>query len=330
MALSGAKRPPRPEWTLFLAALMLASCRPASADSETLLPLRSFSLQSPYIDEQLGSRWFDFGGSTIVEVNNWVRLTPDVTSKSGWLYSKLPFTSTSWEIEFEFRVHGKGGNLFGDGFAFWYTKDKASVGPVFGNKDKFDGLGLFFDTYPNSRQRISHPYVMAMVGDGNTSYDNSQDGKPNEIGGCPSDFRSKDWPTKAKVRYIRDKSLEVFLDTRGDSKWELCFRADDVKLPTVGYIGFSALTGDISDNHDIISVNTNGIVINTTPGSSASNKRGGPGQLPLNRSPLNKAGTGGGVSWLTIIFILVSLAVVGGLVYVALSGDRRGKSSKRF
>lgn len=94
-----------------------------------------------------------------------------------------------------------------------------------------------------------------------TQYDNMEDGKPNEVGGCPSDLRAKDWATKAKVRYIRDKSLEVFLDVRGDSSWELCFRADGVKLPSVGYLGFSALTGEISDAHDILSVSTSGIVI---------------------------------------------------------------------
>lgn len=89
--------------------------------------------------------------------------------QSGWIYSKLPFTSSSWEVEFEFQVHGAGKSIAGDGFAFWYTKDRAEVGPVFGNKDNFEGLGVFFDTYANSRERVSHPYVMAMVGDGKTS-----------------------------------------------------------------------------------------------------------------------------------------------------------------
>ena len=28
----------------------------------------------------------------------------------------------------KFKVHGQGTRLFGDGFAFWYTKDKSTLG----------------------------------------------------------------------------------------------------------------------------------------------------------------------------------------------------------
>lgn len=82
-----------------------------------------------------------------------------------------------------FKVHGSGKNLFGDGFAVWYARDRNQlgkydlrwnfldkktefiritfahtvkyffwlrfVGPVFGNKDFFVGLGIFMDTYSN-------------------------------------------------------------------------------------------------------------------------------------------------------------------------------------
>jgi mannose-binding lectin 2 len=52
-------------------------------------------------------------------------------------------------------VEGKGDGLYGDGFAVWLTKERAIMGPVFGNKDEFEGLGIFFDTYANSRQSVS-------------------------------------------------------------------------------------------------------------------------------------------------------------------------------
>ena len=44
------------------------------------------------------------------------------------------------------------------------TKQRANVGPVFGSQDKFDGLGIFFDTYKNDRPGTVFPYVMAMLG----------------------------------------------------------------------------------------------------------------------------------------------------------------------
>ncbi len=51
-------------------------------------------------------------------------------------------------------MEGKGDGLFGDGFAVWLTKERIEMGPVFGNRDNFEGLGIFFDTYANSRQAV--------------------------------------------------------------------------------------------------------------------------------------------------------------------------------
>lgn len=46
----------------------------------------------------------------------------------------------------------------------WITKQRATQGPVFGSADKFEGLGIFFDTYKNNRPGVVFPYVMAMLG----------------------------------------------------------------------------------------------------------------------------------------------------------------------
>ncbi len=66
----------------------------------------------------------------------------------------------------------------------WLTKQRATPGPVFGSTDKFEGLGIFFDTYKNNRPGTIFPYVMAMLGDGDTEYDAMNDGKANELAGC--------------------------------------------------------------------------------------------------------------------------------------------------
>lgn len=68
--------------------------------------------------------------------------------------------------------------------AFWVTKQRGSQGPVFGSTDKFEGLGIFFDTYKNNRPGTVFPYIMAMVGDGQTPYDKETDGKDQELAGC--------------------------------------------------------------------------------------------------------------------------------------------------
>lgn len=36
----------------------------------------------------------------------------------------------------------------------WLTKDRLTPGPVFGSKDNFNGLGIFFDTYDNERAHV--------------------------------------------------------------------------------------------------------------------------------------------------------------------------------
>lgn len=55
----------------------------------------------------------------------------------------------NWELHVTFKVHGKGSELFGDGFAIWYTKERMQQGPVFGSKDHFSGLAIILDTYSN-------------------------------------------------------------------------------------------------------------------------------------------------------------------------------------
>lgn len=55
----------------------------------------------------------------------------------------------NWEILLHFAVHGQAKHLYGDGFAFWYTKERGQLGPAMGNQDFFTGLGIIFDTYSN-------------------------------------------------------------------------------------------------------------------------------------------------------------------------------------
>ncbi len=44
------------------------------------------------------------------------------------------------------------------------------------------------------------------------------------------------------------------MDAKNRHEWETCFVASDVDLPAGYYFGVSAATGDLADNHDIISL----------------------------------------------------------------------------
>lgn len=221
------------------------------------IPLRTHSLNMPYLDTDLQSRWFDFGGDTIIRADQYIRLTSDRPSQGGWIFSRVPLTATNWEVEFEFKISGSG-SLHGDGFALWLTKQRATPGPVFGSTDRFEGIGIFFDTYKNNRPGVVFPYVMAMIGDGTKSYDKDHDGKDNEFMGCSAKgLRDAPIPTKARLIYFQDKSLRLDLQYKIEDQWDLCFETSDPPvIPPVVYLGFSAETGELSDNHDLIAVST--------------------------------------------------------------------------
>ena len=229
-------------------AFILSSVLPAvtisQSTEETHVPLYSFSLHAPYIDDTLMNRHWDFGGSTIVDISKFVRLTQDTPSKEGWLWSKEPLHVPNWMVEFEYSIHGRSTTLYGDGFAMWFG-DRGTIGPVFGNMQNYKGLAIIFDTFPNSAHRYTFPYVMAAIGDGHTPYVHNLDGQPNELAGCPSDIRGRDFPTKARVKYMKGEYLELQLNTKnGIDGWVTCFRTN-ATLPEEGYIGFSAATGEV-------------------------------------------------------------------------------------
>ncbi|MBN3296934.1 LMA2L protein, partial [Amia calva] len=235
------------------------------------------------------SHW-DLMGNAMVTTEQ-VRLTQDMQSKQGAVWSRIPCHLKDWELQVHFKIHGQGKkNLNGDGLAVWYTKERmqsdqayrevpqetsaviAAKRPVFGNMDFFTGLGLFVDTYPNEEkqqeaqkkrytprtqsvppsQRI-FPYVSAMVGNGTVSYDHERDGRPTELGGCTALVRNLNHDTFLVVRYVR-RRLTVMIDIDGKHEWRDCLDLPGVWLPQGYYFGASAITGDLSDNHDLISL----------------------------------------------------------------------------
>lgn len=91
----------------------------------------------------------------------------------------------------------------------WLTTDRAQPGPVFGSVDKFNGLGIFIDTYANSRHSYSFPRIVGMIGDGKTEYDLGNDGDGTQVGACSANVRRTNVATKVKLTFIRDAYLKV-------------------------------------------------------------------------------------------------------------------------
>ncbi|XP_028414980.1 VIP36-like protein [Dendronephthya gigantea] len=214
---------------------------------------REHSLTKPFQAGTIGLQFWDFGGSTLI-TNNYIRLTEDHQSQKGYLWNSLPVTARDWEIHLHFSIHGSGDTLYGDGFAFFYAKDKMEMGNVFGSRNFFSGLGIFFDTYSNENGEHAHdhPYISAMVNNGTINYDHDRDGTHSQIEGCSAPFRNVEVETYALIQYLGSKeTLTVMTDVDNEGDWKHCFQVSGIRLPTSYYIGLSAATGDLADNHDI-------------------------------------------------------------------------------
>lgn len=215
---------------------------------------REHSLVKPFQGAGFGLPYWDFMGSTMVTSSH-VRLTADQRSETGAIWNNQPVWSRNWEFIVQFRVTGTKKDLFGDGFAIWYVRDRMQTGEVFGSKDQFSGLAVIADTYSNHNgpHNHQHPYLTAMVNNGTVSYDHDRDGTHTMIGGCEVKFRNFEHDTFISIRYENDE-LTVSHDLDNKKEWKTCLQVKGVTLPTGYYFGASAITGELSDNHDILSM----------------------------------------------------------------------------
>ena len=52
---------------------------------------------------------------------------------------------------------------------FWYTTQRDTIGKLFGNTDRFEGIGVLIDTYDNDGTGL-HPYAMLVFNDGTREF----------------------------------------------------------------------------------------------------------------------------------------------------------------
>lgn len=255
--------------------------------TEPTIPIRSHSIYAPYVDSDLQNRWFDFGGSTIIDTNKQIRLTQDRSSQAGYLWSRQPITQTNFQIEIEFKIDGKSSTVYGDGMAIWLSQSSTHLGPVFGAADHWTGLGIFIDTFPNSRHSYSFPRIIGMSNNGYMSYEVGKDGDGQESGACSLSVRRSDVATKLRITYVHSKFLEVLIHHEKWDEWNHCFTLENYSLPDKPILGFTAHTGEVSDAHDIVSVSATGIVYHPPEDTTTSKKK----------SPWGARddGTGGGI-----------------------------------
>ncbi|KAI3406322.2 hypothetical protein KGF56_000803 [Candida oxycetoniae] len=172
------------------------------------------------------------------------------------MFSKIPIQAESFEMELTFHIHNlvaKHG-LVGDGLAVWFLDKPSNIGEVFGVTNLFNGLGIMIDTYKNGK-RGQFPYVNIMLGDGKTWYNKGTDGYETRLGGCTAKdiLNPSKGQTKMRLIYMKNGYLSIDFNYNGKHEdWNNCVTLTNVQLPSIKYLGFSAETGQLFENADII------------------------------------------------------------------------------
>eukprot|EP00948_MAST-09A_sp_MAST-9A-sp1_P001662 g1662.t1 len=211
-----------------------------------------------------------YGDSAINE--NFVRLTPDRQSKEGWLFSKSKIGTSRFSLVFRVRLSGQGKSLFGDGLTIFLTDRSNPFGGRFDSKDieskDFNGFALVLDTFKNPESLIR----------GTKDTMTFSKLPSDEREGCDADIRffegRDDFSASKSNSYLRIQFkqemysggyLQVDYDARGTGDWQHCFtmkgKVVDKSVFDVAnaYVAINAHTGQLADNHDLLSVIGHGL-----------------------------------------------------------------------
>uniref|UniRef100_A0A8D1IH46 Lectin, mannose binding 2 like n=1 Tax=Sus scrofa TaxID=9823 RepID=A0A8D1IH46_PIG len=290
------------------------------------------------------SLWNLMGNAMVM--TQYIRLTPDMQSKQGALWNRVPLILFSWVLRQHFLAHFQSKkNHFILGLIFWFAWSYLQPGTVSeGRKDKFIEFGVISDSQPDfpkiqkaQKRRYSpgvqrvFPYISAMVNNGSLSYDHERDGRPTELGGCTAIVRNLHYDTFLVIRYVK-RHLTIMMDIDGKHEWRDCIEVPGVRLPRGYYFGTSSITGDLSDNHDVISLKLFELTVERTPEEeklhrdvflpSVDNMK-----LPEMTAPLPPLS---GLALFLIVFFSLVFSVFAIVIGIILYNKWQEQSRKRF
>ncbi|KAJ9470519.1 L-type lectin-like domain-containing protein [Diplonema papillatum] len=221
---------------------------------------KEHSFQAPFLVDwwQGGIPNWKLRGDAVI-LDNSVRLTPALSSRSGAIVNEIPVEVEHWELMLRFRIHGKA-NPGADGFALWYTAKQATGGQFWGNEKDFKGFGLIFDTYDNNGKR-DQPSISLIVnweGFNHIDWKEEDDLASKAIFRCSHEFRNTKEGQEPQLRIIyRYKKLEFFLKQHNSREY-FCGQLERTYLPRGYFFSIGAKTGGAADNHEIMSFQVTG------------------------------------------------------------------------
>uniref|UniRef100_A0A8B9YZY6 Lectin, mannose binding 2 like n=1 Tax=Bos mutus grunniens TaxID=30521 RepID=A0A8B9YZY6_BOSMU len=150
-------------------------------------------------------------------------------------------------------------------------------------------------------------------------------------GGCTAIVRNLHYDTFLVIRYVK-RHLTIMMDIDGKHEWRDCIEVPGVRLPRGYYFGTSSITGDLSDNHDVISLKLFELTVERTPEEeklhrdvflpSVDNMK-----LPEMTAPLPPLS---GLALFLIVFFSLVFSVFAIVIGIILYNKWQDQSRKRF
>jgi len=245
---------------VFFFVLLLVSVDAERIESASFSP--PFSEVDSGGSRMVNKHWRSSGAAMVS--NNFVRLTPDRQSKKGALWSRKAIGSPVFSALLKFRISGQGKSFFGDGIGVWISNAAYYMeGDLHGTQEKFLGVGIIFDTFKNTETLAAHRDVTILINDGEKTWEMMTE----DVKGCNvnvryhnerADFSVTD-ASRAQI-IVNDTNLQVLIDARNTGEWMECVNIENIHLSpgwaTESYFGLTASTGQLADNHDVISLIT--------------------------------------------------------------------------
>ena len=236
---------------------------------------------------QISSIDWSIEGHAVVN-QHFIRLTPDRQSKRGAIWSNLPLNVERVLATLKFRISGQAKKFFGDGIALWFVKEPSY--PRFFNKrgeelhggsSSFEGVAIIFDTFKNAEALEAHRDVTVLFNDGTRTRAQMTE----VVEGCDANVRFHEErgdfsvSSHARAKVIIDtiddpdgggepvSRLTVAIDP-ADRSWADGDQWTDppcvsIRLPFApgwvqhAHVGLTATTGQLADNHDVLSLELN-------------------------------------------------------------------------
>lgn len=252
--------------SIFLCGIIFASAMTIvsrTADAQTPPQHRGevspmHSLEAPFVHVE----WFlEEGiphweiGADAVATAEFLRLTPNLPSRWGYAWNTVPNEHAWWEATLIFNIRSKS-SPGADGMGLWYV-ERPHKGPrqgtVMGMAANFHGLGIVLDSYDNDGNRDNPGIaVLASLEAEPRTWDNEADFARTASLRCQYDFRRSSSGANELIVTYHENRLTVKVRQVQSRLETNCGEVANVVLPKGWFFGMTAVTGGVSDNHDVL------------------------------------------------------------------------------